>query len=253
MTRIAIFGATGALGSHVARLAAAAGHDVSVLVRAPSRLPADVALTATITAGDLMQMPPVQLGAFIAGHDALVSCAGLVTEGQGFVDLFDRVVSGVESVAADRRPLCWLLAGAGPLDIDPSGRRGVDLPKVCDTYWPHRVNFERLQRSSIEWRLLCPGPMVEQPALGIERLRVSFERLPVTMPRDSQRLPDAAMLTLFGTKIPQMIIPYADAAAFMLDNLDRGGSMSRTRVGLALPAGMKGRKDQWVAQPAAGR
>jgi putative NADH-flavin reductase len=253
MTRIAIFGATGSLGSQVARLAVAAGHDVSALVRTPSRLPADVASKATITAGDLMQLQPAQLGAFLAGHDALVSCAGLVTEGQGFVDLFDRVVSGVESLPAGRRPLCWLLAGAGLLDIDTSGRRGVDLPKVRDTYWPHRVNFERLQRSSIEWRLLCPGPLVQQPALGIERLRVSLERLPVTMPMGATLLPDALVLPLFVAKIPQMIIPYADAAAYMLAHLDRGGSMSRRRVGLALPAGMKGRKDQWAAQPAAGR
>jgi putative NADH-flavin reductase len=243
MTRIVVFGATGSLGSHAARLAAAGGHDVSALVRTPSRLPADVASKATIIAGDLMQLDPAQLGEFLAGHDALVSCAGLVTERQGFVDLCDRVVSGVESLPADRRPLSWLLAGAGLLDVDGSGRRGVDLPEVRDTYWPHRMNFERLQRSPIEWRLLCPGPMVEQPALGIERLRVSFDRLPVALPRGAQRLPNLLVLPLLAAKIPQMIIPYADAAAFMLANLDRGGAMSRKRVGLALPAGMKGRKD----------
>jgi hypothetical protein len=39
-----------------------------------------------------------------------------------------------------------------------------------------------------------------------------------------------------------MIVPYADAAALMIANLDRGNAMSRHRVGLALPAGMRGRK-----------
>ena len=39
-----------------------------------------------------------------------------------------------------------------------------------------------------------------------------------------------------------MIVPYADAAAVMLRNLDRGNAMSRHRVGLALPVGMIGRK-----------
>jgi hypothetical protein len=39
-----------------------------------------------------------------------------------------------------------------------------------------------------------------------------------------------------------MIVPYADAAALMLANLDCGNAMSRHRVGLALPAGMRGRK-----------
>ena len=182
MARIAIFGATGSLGSHVARLAVAAGHEVSALVRAPSKLPPDLASRMTIAAGDLMQRAPSELAEFISGHDVLVSCAGLVTQGQHFVDLFDRVVSSVEALPVDCRPLCWLLAGAGLLELDSSGRRGLDLPKVRDTYWPHRVNLERLQRSTIEWRLLCPGPMVDQPAVGIHRLRVSLERLPVALP-----------------------------------------------------------------------
>jgi hypothetical protein len=45
-----------------------------------------------------------------------------------------------------------------------------------------------------------------------------------------------------------MIVPYADAAALMLANLDRGNAMSRHRVGLALPEGMRGRKSQWSAR-----
>jgi putative NADH-flavin reductase len=244
VSRIAIFGATGSLGSYVARLAIAAGHDVSALVRDPARLSADVASMARITTGDLMQRAPSQLAEYISGHDALVSCAGLVTEGQRFVDLVDRVVSSVEALPGDRRPLCWLLAGAGLLGLDSSsGRRGLDLPKVRETYWPHRVNFERLQRSTIEWRLLCPGPMVDQPAVGIQRLRVSLERLPVALPGIAKLMPDPLVLPLFASTIPQLIIPYADAAAFMLANLDRGGPMSRKRVGLALPRGMKGHKE----------
>jgi uncharacterized protein len=253
MTRIAILGATGSLGSHVARLAVGAGHAVSALVRTPGKLGPEVVSKATITTGDVMHLQPAQLGEFVDGHDVLISCAGLVTEGQRFVSLFDRVVSGVECVPPDRRPLCWLLAGAGLMELDPSGRRGVDLPKVRDTYWPHRANFERLQRATIEWRLLCPGPMVEQPAVGVDRLRMSLERLPVTLPPGARLLPDPLLLPLFAMRIPQMIIPYRDAAAFMLANLGRGGPMTRKRVGLALPVGMKGRKDHWAARPAATR
>ena len=51
-------------------------------------------------------------------------------------------------------------------------------------------------------------------------------------------------LPVFASLIPQMIVPYADAAALMLANLDRGNAMSRHRVGLALPVGMRGRKSQ---------
>jgi len=56
------------------------------------------------------------------------------------------------------------------------------------------------------------------------------------------------LLPVFAWLIPQMIVPYADAAALMLANLDRGSAMSRHRVGLALPVGMRGRKPQWAAK-----
>ena len=45
-----------------------------------------------------------------------------------------------------------------------------------------------------------------------------------------------------------MIVPYADAAALMLANIDPGNEMTRRRVGLALPPGMRGRKSQWAAK-----
>jgi hypothetical protein len=41
-----------------------------------------------------------------------------------------------------------------------------------------------------------------------------------------------------------MIVRHADAAALMLANLDRGGTMARHRIGLALTAGMRGSKPQ---------
>jgi hypothetical protein len=45
-----------------------------------------------------------------------------------------------------------------------------------------------------------------------------------------------------------MIISYVDAAALMLANLTPGGEISRHRVGLALPVGMRGKKKQWTAK-----
>jgi hypothetical protein len=121
---------------------------------------------------------------------------------------------------------------------------------VGDTYWPHRTNFERLQRSVLDWRLLCPGPMVDQPGLGWDRLRISIDTLPSPLPALARLLP-ATLLLLpwFAMRIPQMIIPYADAAAVMLNNLSADSPMARKRVGIALPLGMRGKKTQWTARP----
>ena len=248
MSRLIIFGATGSLGSHVLRQGLAAGQQVTVFVRTPSRLPPEVHTQVSVHQGDLSTLAPVAIAQLISGHDALINCAGLVTEGRTFVDLIDRLVTGVESLPPGAQPVCWFLAGAALLDIGPSGRKGVDLPRVKSTYWPHRVNFERISRSGLDWRLLCPGPMVEQPALGLNRLRITLDTLPVQIPALARALPGPLLLPIFAYMVPQMIVPYADAAALMLANLDRGDAMSRHRVGLALPLGMRGRKSQWAAK-----
>jgi hypothetical protein len=86
--------------------------------------------------------------------------------------------------------------------------------------------------------------MVDEPALGLARLRISIDVLPVDIPAVAGPLPDQSLLPIFASLIPQMIVPYADAAALMLANLDGGDAMSRHRVGLALPVGMRGRKLQ---------
>ena len=245
MSRVIILGATGSLGRHVLRQALAAGHQVTAFVRTPSKLPPEAQARVSVRTGDLAVSAPLDL---IRGQDALINCAGHVADGEGFVNLVDRLVTAMESLPAAAQPVCWFLAGAALLDLDASGRRGVDLPKVKSTYWPHRINFERLGRSQLDWRLLCPGPMVDEPALGVDRLRISLHRVPVGVPAFARALPGALLLPVFASLIPQMIVPYADAAALMLANLDRGGPMARHRVGLALPAGMRGRKPQWSAK-----
>ncbi len=90
--------------------------------------------------------------------------------------------------------------------------------------------------------------MVDQPPVGLGRLRVSLDRLPVDVPAFTRALPRPLVLPVFGSLIPQMIVPYADAAALMLANLDRGNLLARHRVGLALPVGMRGHKPQWTAR-----
>ena len=239
MARVIILGATGALGRHVLRQALAIGHDVTVFVRTPSKLPPEASGRVSVHTGDLGAHVPPDL---IKGQGGLINCAGHVADGDTFVALIDRLVTAVDSLAVAEQPVCWFLAGAALLDLDPSGRRGVDLPKVKSTYWPHRDNFERLGRSRLDWRLLCPGPMVDDPALGLDRLRISIDAVPVQVPAYARPLPGVLVVPVFGSLIPQMIVPYADAAALMLANLDRGNAMSRRRVGLALPVGMRGQK-----------
>ena len=61
MSRLIIFGATGSLGSHVLRQALAAGHQVTVLVRTPSRLPLEAQTQVSVHVGDLNTLAPVDI------------------------------------------------------------------------------------------------------------------------------------------------------------------------------------------------
>ena len=249
MSKVLILGATGSLGRYVTQQAIAVNHDVSALVRTPSKLPAEVREQVVVHQADLAATSAADLAAILQGHDAVINAAGLVTEGQGFVDLVGRVVSGVESLPEQERPVCWFLGGAALLELDDRGRRGVDLPRIAATYWPHRANYDRIRQTALDWRVLCPGPMVHQQPLGLARMRISLDRVPVQIPSFIRSLPKALVLPFFVGRIPEMIVSYADAAALMLANLTPAGEMSRRRVGLALPVGMRGKKAQWAARP----
>ena len=249
MSKILILGATGSLGRHVTQQAVLANHEVSTLVRTPSKLPAEIREKVAVHQADLAKAPASVLATILRNHDVVITTAGLVTEEQIFVDLIDHIVTGLESIPDKDRPVCWFMAGAALLDIDDRGRRGVDLPRVESTYWPHRANFDRIRQTALDWRILCPGPMVNEQPLGLDRMRISLDRLPVQVPSIISSLPTALVVPFFVNSVPEMIVSYADAAALMLANLTPDGEMSRHRVGLALPVGMRGEKKQWAAQP----
>lgn len=246
MSKVLILGATGTLGRYVTRAAVSAGHEVTGLVRAPSRVPDHLRDRITVCEADLLTMSVGTLAACAGQHEVVINTAGRVTDGQRFVDITARVVTALETIAPPRRPVAWFLAGAALLDLDERGRRAVDLPRIAATYWPHRANFDRLRRSAIDWRVLCPGPLVHRRALGLDRLRLSLDRVPVRVPEWTRVLPGPLAMPFFAHRVPEMIIPYADAAAVILANLGRTSMTSRHRVGLALPVGMRGRKDGWV-------
>lgn len=241
-TRLLVFGATGNLGRAVVSHARSLGLQVTAAVRDPARLGRSVATQVEVRQVDLAATTPAALAETIRGHDAVVNVAGHVSNTEAFVALVDVLVQGLEALPEASRPPAWFLAGAALLELDSRGRRGVDLPGVGRRYRAHALNFERLTRSSIDWRLLCPGPMVDEAPLGLERLRVATQGLPSPLPSFCAWLPGPLVLPFFVRRVPELTVPYADAAAVMLANLGRGGPMSRQRVGLALPVGMRKHK-----------
>ncbi len=249
MSKILILGATGSFGGHIVQQATSSNHKVSIMVRRLSSVSAEIRKKVVVYEADIAEMSTFALATIFRNHDVVIDTAGNVADRQVFIDLTAHIVTGLESIPEKERPVCWFMAGAALLDLIEGGPKGVDLPLVRSTYWPHRVNYDRIRQTTLDWRILCPGPMVAQSPLGLARMRISLERLPVQMPALSKFLPKAMALPFFAYRTPEMIVSYADAAALMLANLAPNGEMSRHRIGLALPVGIRGGKKQWAAKP----
>ena len=235
MSKIIILGATGSLGRHVVQQAVAANHSVSVVTRSLPVAPAEILKKTLVHQADISEMSASALATIFRDHEVVINTAGNVAQGQAFVDLIDHIVASLELIPEAERPVAWFLAGLGLLDIDGRGRKGVDLPMIGQNYWPHRSNYDRIRQTNLDWRILCPGPMVDERPRGLTRLRISLDRLPLDIPDGIQPMPDSGALRFLSNHMSELVVPYQDAATLMLANIARGGEMSRHRVGLALP------------------
>lgn len=235
MSRILILGATGNLGRVLVQQALAQGHKVSVVLRDPAKLPSAIADQIAVHHGDLAGLTSEELARRITGHDALINAAGNVADGEGFTALVDRIIGAAETVA--HPPVSWFMAGAALLDMGDTGPKGYELPLIPKHYQLHGKNFERLSRSSLDWRLCCPGPMIDEPAIGLGSMRVSIDHFPVHPPVWTRVAPRALLVPHFIRSVGQITVPYADVADLILSNLSPDGPFSRKRTGIALPIG----------------
>jgi hypothetical protein len=183
-----------------------------------------------------------ELAAAMAGHDAVINAAGYVTEGDRFTRLVQNVIQQT-STSLGTGTRFWQFGGAAVLDIPGTSLKGVDLPMVPKIYEAHRTNLNTLTNSSLDWSMLCPGPMIEAPnGEPTKGLRLSVDEWPVARPAYTQLLPNVALAIAFKQAVPELTISYEDAAAVILSNLDRNGRFSRRRVGVALPVGLRNLK-----------
>ena len=138
----------------------------------------------------------------------------------------------------------WLFGSATLLDVPGTHMMAVDLPKVPKVYEAHRTNLNALQKSPLDWSMLCPGPMIaSENGKATGNLRLSVDEWPMTRPAYTYVLPSLVLAFAFKQKVPELTISYEDAAEVILDNLSKSGRFSRRRVGVALPPGLRNYKD----------
>lgn len=239
-----LLGATGNSGRRILRFALERGHQVTAFVRDQGKLAGILGSSRPqglqVVVGDADRSP--ELAEEMAGHDVVINAAGYVTEGDRFTRLVRNVIRQASSSLGGGGRF-WQFGGAAALDIPGTNLKGVDLPMVPRVYEAHRTNLNALVESSLDWSMLCPGPMIEAPNGEPTRgLRLSIDQWPVQRPGYTYLLPKVALAFAFKQKIPELTISYEDAADVILGNLDRNGRFSRRRVGVALPGGMRNLK-----------
>ncbi|MGF6305264.1 putative NADH-flavin reductase [Paraburkholderia sp. WC7.3d] len=126
--KIALFGATGMIGSRIAAEAARRGHQVTALVRDPARVPAGVA-NLHASRADLLDAASV--GAAVRGHDVVAS-AYAPPQGD-LAPLTHATRALVEGVRAAGLKRVVVVGGAGSLEVAP-GKQLVETDGFPDAY-----------------------------------------------------------------------------------------------------------------------
>jgi uncharacterized protein YbjT (DUF2867 family) len=196
-SRLLIVGATGGTGRELVAQALERGHEVTAFVRDPARLHTDHPRLRVVQ-GDVVDAAAVDRA--MRGQDAVLSALGhnkffyptrILSEGAR------NIVRAMESHGV-RRFICETSLGIG----DSAGRMGLYytlfvIPVILPFYFWDKTRQERIiEASTVDWVIVRPGALTNQPAQGAVRHGRSV-----------------------GNFLWTVRVPRADVAAFMLDQL----------------------------------
>ncbi|GAC1639366.1 MAG: hypothetical protein NVS9B11_04810 [Candidatus Dormibacteraceae bacterium] len=175
--RVALFGATGFIGSSVLQELLGAGHHVNALIRNPDRVAAHTQLT--VVQGDVSD--PAAVARTIDGTDAVISCLGTPRNEKQSVDFLAAalrsIIEAMERVGVKR---LVAISGAG---ITVTGERkpfphnaisALVRTLASDTVAAKQREFTVLQASStIAWTAVRPTRVVNGSATDRPRVTVN--------------------------------------------------------------------------------
>jgi putative NADH-flavin reductase len=174
--KIALFGATGRTGRYALQSALADGHAVSVLVRNPAKLPPGV-YRLTMHLGNVTDADAVEDTLF--GQEAVLSTLGMGDDPQSRA-LSTGIANIVQGMRANKLTRLVVVAGAGILLDRKTGAPRMDSPTFPAAYRPyaeeHRRVYDLLQATDLDWTLVCPPTMRDEPPSGT--LRAAEDCLP---------------------------------------------------------------------------
>lgn len=170
---VALFGASGMIGSRILKELIARGHSVTVVARDPKKIAATAKVR--VLKGDVLDAESVASTA--KGADAVISAYGPPPNAtQLVVDSTRALIAGLKK-AGVRRFL--MVGGAGSLFVAP----GVDL--IDSGHLPeeyrniavaHRDALEMLKKSDLDWTSLSPAAFI-QPGERTGKFRLGGDSL----------------------------------------------------------------------------
>jgi putative NADH-flavin reductase len=180
MSKVLILGGTGGTGKHLVLQALAAGHDVTVLVRDPARLPAGSDRVHVAT-GDATDAAAV--GAVVRGQDVVVSTLGVGNslKSNGLITKAAPAVVDAMTQAGVRR-LVWTSA----YGVAETYRDVPLIPRIMiavllrDLYADKTAGEAAIQSSRLDWTLVHPSTLGNRPPTGGCRVgeRLTMRGLP---------------------------------------------------------------------------
>lgn len=165
--RVALIGASGYIGSPIARELLARGHQVTAIVRRPERVVSHLWMTAI--RGDLTNVE--ELTRLVAGHEAMISSARF-SVARAEVLIAAAKVSGVNRLL--------VVGGAGSLEVQP-GLALVDTPDFPEKYRQGALagrQFLGVLRgeSELDWTFLSPSRNIA-PGERTGKFRIGGDQL----------------------------------------------------------------------------
>jgi putative NADH-flavin reductase len=236
VVKIFLLGATGNAGERILREVLARSHEVTAMVRDEVKLPSSPNLR--VIRGSVDKSP--DLARPMVGHDVVINAAGNVAEAPHFTKLVETVIDATTASLGEGGRL-WVFGGAALLTVPGTRLMAVDLPGVPRVYEANRTNLAALQRSRLDWSMLCPGPMIaSENGKPTSNLRLTADEWPMARPTYTYILPIRLALAIaFKQKVPEL--------NYYLRGYGRGDPRQSLQKRALLPSASRSRASSWAA------
>lgn len=154
---VVLYGATGMIGSCIQQELVSRGHTVTAIVRDPSRVESNPAVTAI--KGDQTDAADVAVKA--KGADAIISAYSPGQQTEQLLDATRALIAGAGLAGVSR---VIVVGGAGSLYVAP-GVTVIDSGHLPEAWKPiavaHRDALEILRKADLDWTYLSPAAFIQ--------------------------------------------------------------------------------------------